>query len=116
VSPSTTFTEGGQGATLADVTVGAPIFATGTIDANLTTLDALTVRIDSSTHALVYHGVVTAASSSSVTITRLNGVVAHFAIMPTTVFTQGKNVLTDASLAVGDHVDVQVNSGPRTPP
>jgi hypothetical protein len=111
VSPSTTFTEGGQGATLADVTVGAPIFATGTIDANLTTLDALTVRIDSSTHALVYHGVVTAASSSSVTITRLNGVVAHFAIMPTTVFTQGKNVLTDASLAVGDHVDVQVNSG-----
>jgi hypothetical protein len=110
VSATTTFTQGGQPATLADVTVGAPIFAKGTIDANLTTLDALSVRIGSTTHAIVYQGVVTAVSSTSVTVQRANTATALFTITPTTTFSQGKNVLTIASLVVGDHVDVEVSS------
>jgi hypothetical protein len=111
VSSTTTFTQGGVAATLADVAVGDALFAKGTIDPNLTTLDALSVKIGSTTHAVTYHGLVTAVTSTSVTVNRLNGVTAIFAITPSTVFSQGANILTAASLVVGDHVNVRVNSG-----
>jgi hypothetical protein len=111
VSAATTYREGGAAATLADVTVGAELFAQGTIDPNLTTLDALSVKIGSTNHAETYHGLVTAVTSTSATVNRLDGVTTVFAITPTTVFSQGANILTAASLVVGDHVNVRVNSG-----
>ena len=45
VSASTTYTKAGASATLADVVVGSKISAQGTIDVNLTTLDAVSVAI-----------------------------------------------------------------------
>ena len=45
VSASTTYTKAGAPATLADVVVGSKISAQGTIDVNLTTLDAVSVAI-----------------------------------------------------------------------
>lgn len=114
VSPSTTFTMGGQPATLADVTVGTPIFAKGTIDVNLTTLDALLVRIGSTVHQLAYHGVVTTITPDSVTLNRLNGTTEMFTITSNTAYTQGKNVLSAASLVVGDKVNVYASSANPT--
>jgi hypothetical protein len=45
VSDATTYTQGGATVTLANVTVGSFITAQGTVDSNLTTLDATTVTI-----------------------------------------------------------------------
>ena len=45
VSGSTTYDSAGVGGSLADVTVGSTIFATGQVDANHTTLDALNVAV-----------------------------------------------------------------------
>jgi tartrate dehydratase beta subunit/fumarate hydratase class I family protein len=114
VSGATTYTQGGDPATLADVMVGDSIFAQGTIDVNLTSLDALSVRIGSESHAILYHGWVTAVTSTSVTLDRLNHVTETFAITPTTTFHQGSTVLTAASLVVGDRVNVRVNSSDPT--
>ncbi|MGA2970581.1 MAG: DUF5666 domain-containing protein, partial [Acidimicrobiales bacterium] len=114
VSDATTYTQGGAPATLADVTVGAAVFAEGTIDVNLTSLDALSIRIGSTSHAILYHGYVTALSSTSVTLDRLNGVTEMFTITPTTTFHQGSTVLTAADLVVGDRVNVRVNSSAPT--
>src|ERR1039458_7762991 len=114
VSATTTYTQGGAAATLANVTVGSDVFAKGTIDVNLTSLDALTVRIGSVHHAILYHGFVTAITSNSVTLDRLNHVTEMFSITPTTTFHQGSTVLTAASLVVGDRVNVRVNSSDPT--
>jgi hypothetical protein len=114
VSDATAYTQGGAPATLADVTVGAAVFAEGTIDVNLTSLDALSVKIGSTSHAILYHGYVTVLSSSSVTLDRLNGVTEMFTITPTTTFHQGSTQLTAANLVVGDRVNVRVNSSAPT--
>jgi hypothetical protein len=45
VSATTIYTKAGAPATLADVTVGSRITAQGTVDADLTTLDATTITI-----------------------------------------------------------------------
>jgi hypothetical protein len=108
VSAATTFREHGASATLADVTVGSEVFSRGTIDVNLTTLDALLVTINAPGHVVTYHGMVTAVTSTSVTVNRLNGVIATYTITPTTVFHQGATILTAASLVVGDKVNVDV--------
>jgi hypothetical protein len=114
VSDATTYTQGGAPATLTDVTVGSAVFAEGTIDVNLTSLDALSIKIASTSHAILYHGYVTALSSTSVTLDRLNGVTEMFTITPTTTFHQGSTVLTAANLVVGDRVNVRVNSSAPT--
>ncbi len=108
VSAATTFREHGASATLADVTVGSEVFSRGTIDVNLTTLDALLVTINAPGHVVTYHGLVTAVTSTSVTVNRLNGVIATYTITPSTVFHQGATILTAASLVVGDKVNVDV--------
>jgi hypothetical protein len=114
VSDATVYTQGGAPATLADVTVGTPVFAEGTIDVNLTSLDALSVKIGTTNHAVLYHGYVTALTSASVTLDRLNGVTEMFTITPTTTFHQGSTVLTAGDLVVGDRVNVRVNSSAPT--
>jgi hypothetical protein len=45
VTASTTYTQAGAPATLANVTVGEVITAQGTVDADLTSLDATSVTI-----------------------------------------------------------------------
>jgi tartrate dehydratase beta subunit/fumarate hydratase class I family protein len=115
VSAATTYTEGGAAATLANVTVGSDIIAVGTIDTNMTTLDATTVSIKSNGHAETIHGLVTAVATGSFTLNRLNGTTTTFTVTSSTTFTEGSTVLTAAALVVGDSADVDVNSlAPRT--
>jgi hypothetical protein len=110
VSDATTYTEGGNPATLADVTVGSVIVAVGTIDADLTMLDATSVSIKSNGHAETIRGLVTGVTPTSFTLNRLNGSTATFSITATTAFTEGSIVLTAAALVAGDSADVSVNS------
>jgi hypothetical protein len=114
VGDSTTYTQGGAPATFADVLVGSYIVARGTIDPNLTTLDATTVAIAAVGHPETFVGSVAAvtitATTSSVTVNRLDGQTTTFAITPTTVVTEGSAALTPASLTVGDRVSVVANS------
>jgi hypothetical protein len=110
VSPTTTYTQGGQPATFADVLVGSNIVAKGTIDPNLTSLDATSVAIASVGHLETFVGSVTAVTTTSVTVNRLDGKTTTFTITPTTIVTEGPSTLTPASLTVGDRVSVQVNS------
>jgi hypothetical protein len=110
VSLTTTYTKGGAPATLADVVVGVKIDAKGTIDTNGTTLDAVSVAITVSGHSETIRGVVTAVSSGSVTVSRLNATSATFTITPTTVITEGSTLMIEASIVIGDRVNITVNS------
>jgi hypothetical protein len=110
VSLSTRYTMVGAAATLADIVVGSDIVAVGTIDVNLTTLDATSVTIKNSGHAETIHGLVTAETASSFTLNRSNGTTTTFSFTSSTTFTEGSTVLTSANLVVGDSANVTVNS------
>ena len=110
VSPTTTYTKAGAPATPADVVVGVKIDAKGTIDTNGTTLNAVSVTITVPGHSETIRGVVTAVSSGSVTVSRLNATSAAFTIMPTTVITEGSTLMIEASIVIGDRVNITVNS------
>jgi hypothetical protein len=114
VSPTTTYTQDGSPATFADVMVGSDIIARGTVDPNLTTLDATTVAIINVGHPETFVGTVTATATGSVTVNRLDGKTTTFTITPTTLITEGGSTLTPISLTVGDRVSVDVNSSAPT--
>jgi hypothetical protein len=110
VSDTTSYSEGGNPATLADVTVGSVIIAQGLIDADLTTLDATKIFIREAGHAVTYHGVISALTDTSVTVNRNDAKTTVFTITPSTIITEGAASMTVPSLAIGDSVDVVVNS------
>jgi hypothetical protein len=114
VGSMTTYTQGGAPAGINDILVGSYIVARGTIDPNLTTLDATTIAIAAVGHPETFVGSVAAvtitATSSTVTVNRQDGKTTIFTITPTTVVTEGSTVLSPASLTVGDRVSVDVNT------
>ena len=114
VSSATTYEAGGSAATLADVVVGAKIIARGTVDANGTTLDALSVDIGSAGNNQFVTGDVTAVTSSSVTIESHVGATTTFTLTSTTLYREGPLTLSAADLAVGEHVSVEFNSTAAT--
>jgi hypothetical protein len=114
VSSATTYTEGGAAGTLADVMVGSIILAQGTIDANQTSLDALSIAVGTSDHKETIHGVVTAFTSSSVTVQSHDGTLTTFTFTTTTTFKDGSITLSAADLAVGQKVGVRVDTAAAT--
>jgi hypothetical protein len=114
VSSSTTYTNDGAAGTLADVVVGSRIAAQGTIDANLTSLDAVSVAIGTAGHKEFASGVVTAVTSSSVTIQGKGSALTTYTFTPTTTFSEGSVSLSASSLVVGDRVGVEVDSSAPT--
>jgi hypothetical protein len=114
VSSSTSYTANGAAGTLADVTVGSKILAQGTIDANRTSLDAINVAIDSAQHSDAVCGVITAVTSSSVSVQSHNGTPTTFTITPTTTFTEGSTTMSASALAVGERISVKVSSSAPT--
>ncbi|HEY5111078.1 MAG TPA: DUF5666 domain-containing protein, partial [Acidimicrobiales bacterium] len=110
VSSSTTYSNDGAAGTLADVVVGSRIAAQGTIDANLTSLDAVSVAVGTAGHKDSTSGVVTAVTSSSVTIQGKDNALTTYTFTPTTTFSEGSVTLSASSLVVGDRVDVEVDS------
>ncbi|HVB51734.1 MAG TPA: DUF5666 domain-containing protein [Acidimicrobiales bacterium] len=114
VSSATTYSNDGAAGTLADVVVGSKIAAQGTIDANLTSLDALSVAVGTAGHKESTSGVVTAVTSSSVTVQGKDGSLTTYTFTPTTTFSEGSVSLSASSLAVGNRVDVKVDSSAPT--
>lgn len=107
VSGTTTYSEGGATASLTDVTSGEKIVAQGTVDANGTSLDALSIKIDVSYQNSHARGVVQSFTTDSVTVLEGNGTTVTFAYTTTTTFTEGKSTVTSA--AVADGLDVNVS-------
>lgn len=114
VSPTTTYTSGGAPGTFADVTVGSKIVASGTIDANGTSLDALSIVVGTSGSMQSVRGTVTAASTTGLTLQSHGGTTTSFTYTPTTTFMDGKTPLSLANVVVGERVAVEVNSAAAT--
>ena len=105
---------------LAAVVVGAKIFAQGTVDANGTTLDALSIDVaGAGTQAQMGFdwGVITAVTSSSVTIENHSGTSTTFTFATTTPVSaigRDKITLSDADLVVNEHAGVEFSSSAAT--
>jgi hypothetical protein len=111
VGGATTYTGGDLG----DIVAGSKIVASGTVDPNGTTLDALTIKIGSVGSTQNIRGVVTAFSSSSVTVQSSGGASPTvFTLTTSTTFKDGPYTLSAANLAVGEKVSVEVNSSAPT--
>jgi hypothetical protein len=114
VSSATTYSQGGS---LADVVVGAKIFAQGTVDANGTSLDALTIDVGTAGQNGFTWGKITAVTSSSVTLVSGSGTSTTFSYTTdTTIKAVGHDStpLTSADLVVGEYAGVEFNSTAST--
>lgn len=115
VGTTTTYSSAGVVATLADVVVGAKIIAQGTVDANLTTLDALTITIGSAGLVSSIHGVITAFTPTSVTVlTKESTTPVTFTLTTATTFKDERTTLSAADLSVGAKVGIKVDSAATT--
>ena len=114
VGLTTTYTAGGAPVTLASVAVGSKIFAQGTIDANSTSLDAVSIEIGNAGNMETIHGVVTGFTTSSVTVLSKGATSTTFTFTTTTTFKGDGLTLSAADLAIGQKVGVEVNSAAAT--
>ena len=103
-----------SGGTLSDIVMGTKIVASGTVDPNGTTLDAVTVKIGSQGTTEVIRGSVTAFTSSSVTVQSNGGTPTLFTFTTNTTFKDGPYTLSASNLAIGEKVSVEVNSSAAT--
>ena len=104
-----------SGGVLSDIVSGSRILASGTVDPNGTTLDALTIKIGSVGSTEIIRGTVTAFTSSSVTVQpNGGGAPTVLTLTTTTTFKDGPYTLSAADLAVGEKVGVEVNSSAAT--
>jgi hypothetical protein len=108
VGLTTTYTEDGKAATLSNVLAGMKIVATGTVSADQTALDAISVAIGA---PATFTGIVTAVSATSFTVQQSGAVPAILAIIPTTTFYEGNKHVSSAALATGESVNVKLSTG-----
>lgn len=117
VSNATTYTQGGATASLTDVIMGSKILAQGTVDANKTSLDALSIEIGTMGAMGFDWGKVTAVTSSSVTIESRDGTSTTFTYTTSTdvkAIGDPSATVTTADLAVGEHAGVSYDSSAAT--
>jgi hypothetical protein len=114
VSSATTYENGGNAGSLADVVVGAKIIARGTVDANGTTLDAVGVDIGSAGSEQFVTGTVTSVTGSSVTIESQSNTPSTFTLTSNTLYGDGPLSLSLADLVVGSQVGVEFDSSAST--
>jgi Domain of unknown function (DUF5666) len=117
VGSATTYSQGGASSTIAAVVTGAKIIAQGTIDANGTSLDALSIDVGSAGQIGFTYGTVTAVTSSSVTVLAKDGTSTTFTYTTTTgvkALGDPSATLTTSDLAVGEHVGVSFDSSAAT--
>jgi hypothetical protein len=119
VSSATTYEQGGATSTIAAVVVGAKIFAQGTVDTNGTTLDALSIGVAGGTKTQMGFdwGVVTAVTSSSVTIEGRSGTSTTFSYAtatPIDAIGHDKVTLSSADLVVNEHAGVEFSTSAAT--
>jgi hypothetical protein len=114
VSSATTYSHGGS---LTDAVAGAKIFAQGTVDANGTSLDALTIDVGTAGQTGFAWGKIAAVTSSSVTLLSGSGTSTTFNYTTdTTIKAVGHDslALTSADLVVGEYAGVEFNSTAST--
>jgi hypothetical protein len=114
VGDNTKYTQGGAPASLTDVLAGVKIVASGTVDTNGTTLDALTVKINSANTTSRISGTVTAFSGSSLSVQSKSGTTTVLTLTTGTTYKDGKYTLSATDLVVGERVSVEVNSAAAT--
>jgi Domain of unknown function (DUF5666) len=113
VSSATTYNQGSS----SDVVAGAKIFAQGTVDANGTTLDALTIDVGTAGQNGFTWGKITAVTSSSVTLVSGSGTSTTFSYTTDTTvkaLSHDPITLTSADLVVGEYAGVEFNSTAST--
>jgi hypothetical protein len=119
VSGATTYSQGGATVTIAAVMAGSKIFAQGTVDTNGTTLDALSIDVAGGTQSQMGFdwGVITAVTSTSVTIESHSGTSTTFGYATTTpidAIGHDKITLSSADLVVNEHAGVEFSSSAAT--
>ncbi len=119
VSGATTYSQGGTGVASNAVLVGSKIFAQGTVDANGTTLDALSIDIAGGTQSQMGFdwGVITAVTATSVTIDSRSGTSTTFTYATTTPISaigHDKLTLSSVDLVVNEHAGVEFSSSAAT--
>jgi hypothetical protein len=114
----TTYTMDGSPSSLSAVIVGARILAQGTIDANGTSLDALTVEIGSAAGSMGFtYGTVTGVTSSTLTVLAKDGTSTTFIYTTTTIVKalgDPSATLTTTDLALNEHVGVAFDTSAAT--
>ncbi len=114
---ATTYSQGGATSSLSAVVQGAKIIAEGTIDANGTSLDALSIDIGTSGQMDFDYGTITALTSSSVTIQAKDGTSTTFSYTTSTAVKaigDDSVTLTTTDLALGEHAGVSYDSSAAT--
>ncbi|MGH3733457.1 MAG: hypothetical protein ACRDVC_08815 [Acidimicrobiales bacterium] len=115
VGSTTTFNGGSTGVVPTSLVAGTKIFAQGAVDSNGTTLDALSITFAStSTGQMGFTwGVITAVTTSSITVQSESGTLTTFTFATTTpVDAIGHNsvALTSLDLRVNEHAGVEFNT------
>jgi hypothetical protein len=109
-SLTTKFTMDGAISAMTSVADGSRVFAEGSIDTNGTSLDASSVVIHAAGHKVDAQGVITAVSTSSVTVLSNRGTSTTFTFAPTATFKQGNTTILESALAIGQSVHLEFNS------
>lgn len=104
VSSTTTFTKAGATATLADVTVGEKVKASGIVDSTNNVLDALSVSIASGVRTSHVVGQVAAVSGNNVSVTLFDGLNVTVTVSSTTTYRVGGQPATLSDVTVGEWV------------
>ncbi len=104
VGSATTYTKGGVSATLADVTVGEKICATGLVDTTNNVLDALTVKISSGVRTAYVVGQVASVSGNNVTVALFDGLDVTVTVSSTTVYRMGGQTATLSDVTAGEWI------------
>jgi Domain of unknown function (DUF5666) len=117
VSGATKFVQGGATGSITDVVAGATLFAQGTVDPNGTTLDALSVDVGTAGQMGFTWGVITAVTSSSVTVQSHSATSTTFSYTTDTTIkaiSHDSITLSSADLVVGEHAGVEFNTTAST--
>ncbi len=104
VSSTTTYTKGGASATLADVTVGEKICATGLVDSTNNVLDALSVKISSGVRTSYVIGKVAVVTGNNVSVTLFNGLNVTVTVSSTTTYRMGGQSATLSNVTAGEWI------------
>jgi len=104
VSSATKYSMGGASSTLASVTVGSKICASGVVNTTANALDALTVKIASNVKQAWVFGKVSAVSGNNITVTMFFGLGVTVTVSSTTTYTKAGATATLADVTVGSFV------------
>lgn len=113
LNSSTTYSDNGVATTESAITTGEEVFVIVTSSGSTTAASVNVVTLQPRAH-LHASGIVSAVSSSSITIANYAGVSATYTVTSSTTVTDGKTSATLSSIAVGDYVDISTSSASST--